>query len=294
MKKSTLIAFGLACAAVAALATTANASLSYSTVASTYTQNFDSLPNTPTNTNIQTSAYTSGWQDDSTSTATTVGIPGWYLYHPTAATEGGVSGHSRLRFGSGGSSTGAFYSFGTNSTTDRALGALPASTLAGDGDSMRIALRLTNDTGVALSTFTITYDGEQYRDGAAEDTMSFSYAMNVDETNWFNAGANAVFVPGAVFTPPVTADNDATVAGNVAGLVPNITATVNLPSDGLWQPGTDIFLRWSEIQVASLTDDGLAIDNVRFSADVPEPASLGLLGLASLALLRRRDRSPSR
>ena len=53
------------------------------------------------------------------------------------------------------------------------------------------------------------------------------------------------------------------VDGNVAGRVNGITDTV---TNFAWAPGTDIWLRWADPQVAG-SDDGLAIDDVSFSAD---------------------------
>jgi hypothetical protein len=61
-----------------------------------------------------------------------------------------------------------------------------------------------------------------------------------------------------------------------------------------WAPGTDLWVRWSDPQVAG-ADHGLAIDDFSFSATgVPEPASLGLLAAAGAPLLagrRRRGRA---
>ena len=78
------------------------------------------------------------------------------------------------------------------------------------------------------------------------------------------------------------------VDGNVAGRVADITATI----DGIdWEPGAELWLQWSDPQLAANADDGLAIDNVRFTASVPEPSSFALLGLAAagwLAFRRRR------
>ncbi len=292
MLKSRIIALSAACAGALALATNANASVSYSTTASTYTQNFDSLPVTPVNTSLGSSP--TGWTDDNASPgAGNFSILGWYLYHPVTQAEGGFNGNQRFRTGTGSVTTGSFYSYSnSSSSTERALGMVPSSTTAGNGDSMRIGLRLTNNTGVALNTFTITYDGEEYRDDAATDAISFSYALDSDISaipgaTWHDAGAAANFVNAATFNPPVETNSPAAaINGNTTGLVAGITATVNLATP--WQPGTDLWLRWSQVQIASLSDDGLAIDNVNFSADVPEPAALGLLGIASLGLFRRR------
>ena len=64
-----------------------------------------------------------GWRDDTTQ-GVNASVPGWYLDHrlDPSGTEDGFNGHQRFRAGPG-ENTGAFYSFGTNtSDTDRALG----------------------------------------------------------------------------------------------------------------------------------------------------------------------------
>src|SRR6476661_3303481 len=66
----------------------AMAAVSYSAAGSTYSQNFDTLPNTPTNTTLGNSP--TGWTDDNASPgAGNFSILGWYLYHTTSVTEGG-------------------------------------------------------------------------------------------------------------------------------------------------------------------------------------------------------------
>ena len=74
----------------------ARGSESYSIVGSPYSQNFDSLPNSPENTSLGSSPI--GWIDDTTTPgASQFSILGWYLYHPTSQTEGGANGHQRMR-----------------------------------------------------------------------------------------------------------------------------------------------------------------------------------------------------
>src|SRR6185295_4061353 len=103
------------------------ASISYTSPGTNITQDFDSLPNTPTNTSLISSGKE--WQDDtSTPAAGYVSIPGWYLYHVTdpggTTPENGFNSHQRFRITTGNNGTGAFYSFGSASATDRALGSI--------------------------------------------------------------------------------------------------------------------------------------------------------------------------
>lgn len=278
------------------LRSAAQAAISYTTAGSVYGENFDGLPNTPgNNVNIQTAAggYTSGWQDDSAVTAgTSIGVPGWYLYHPLGPlTEGGVNGHQRVRIGTG-ANTGGFWAFGQNTgAAEMALGSLGSATVADNNENMFIGLRIINNTADTLTAFTLTFDGEQWRDGASTtgETLSFAYSTSAAVSDWFDPGTSFTSVAALNFTAPVTASTTgAQVDGNSAGLVSNITATIT----GLnWQPGTELWLRWADPQLPSLADDGLAIDNVRFSA-VPEPsATLLLAGAASAALAFRNRRS---
>lgn len=289
-------------APAALLQPSAQAAISYTTAGSVYLENFDSLPNAPgNNLNIQTAAggYTSGWQDDSTVAAgTSIGVPGWYLYHPLAPTasppalpEGGTNGHQRVRIGTG-ANTGGFWAFGQNSgTPEMALGSLGSATVADNNESMFTGLRIINNTAGTLTSFTLTFDGEQWRDGASTsgETLSFAYSTSAAVSDWFDPGTVFTSVAALNFTAPVTASTTgAQVDGNNAGLVSNISATIT----GLnWQPGTELWLRWADPQLPSLADDGLAIDNVRFSA-VPEPSAvLFLAGAACAAIAFRRPRS---
>jgi hypothetical protein len=114
-------------------------------------------------------------------------------------TEGGFNGHQRMRAGSGNSSTGAYYSFGANSTTERALGDVGANTLSANGDNMYYALRLTNGTTDTLTDFTISFNGEQWRQGASttSDPISFAYSTDATASTFFdNTGAQRHVHPG--------------------------------------------------------------------------------------------------
>jgi hypothetical protein len=278
------------------------AAISYTTPGSTYSQNFDSLPiDAPNNANIE-SVYVDGWQDDvdpAVSAENDISILGWYIYHPNdSGTEDGFNGHQRFRMGSGSSTTGSFYVFAAGGASDpeKALGGLSSTVLAGDNSSMFTALRLTNDTGVTLNEFTLTYDGEQWRDGAASsglpETLSFDYSTTATIDDWFDLPLGYKSVPALSFTAPVNA-GDGTVDGNTAGRVGNITATV----DGVgWAPGTDFWLRWTDVSVPG-PDDGISIDNVTFSAAAgtsgPTFVSSVMSGTAENAATWSNNQSPA-
>ena len=178
----------------------ARGSVSYSTSGSTYSQNFDSLPNTPENVSLGNSPI--GWIDDTTTPgASQFSILGWYLYHPTLQAEGGANGHQRMRIGAGTASTGAFMSFGASGSTERALGDIGSNTLTPSPPTppldIYIGLRLRNDTAQTLTDFTLTYDGEQWRDGGNSVSGSPPQTM----TFMWSTTATAINDPDTLFTP---------------------------------------------------------------------------------------------
>ena len=288
------ITVAFAIALLIAIADQSRASVIYSTPGSTYSENFNGLPtDMPSNASIQSggTAYVNGWQDDTTTVpGDHVSVPGWYLWHPIdpGGAERGTNGHQRLRVGPG-ANTGGFWLFGaSNSDPEKALGSIGSTTVAANNDNMFIAVRLTNNTGLTLNKFTVTYDGEEWRDGqlATPETLSFGYSLGATTAgtppNWADPTTTFTAVPALNFTPPVfsgTGSSGTAVDGYSAGKVAGITATVSGIS---WDPGTDLWLRWADPQAPSAADDGLSIDNFSFSADVPEPSSLMLLAAAML------------
>ncbi|HSU52831.1 MAG TPA: PEP-CTERM sorting domain-containing protein [Candidatus Dormibacteraeota bacterium] len=291
-----------ACSILGTLA--AQASVSYNTANSLYLQNFDSLPNTPENASL--GATPAGWTDDNAAPgAGNFSIAGWYLYYPTATTEGGFNGHQRFRNSGAPGNTGSFYSLGQSGSTERALGDIGANTLAPDGQTgndagnIYIALRLSNNTGQTLDNFTLSYTGEQWRDGGVStaETMSFGYSTiataNTNDATFFGYSSNIVNVASLGWTTPKATATIATLNGNDAAnrvLVNAVTVSgIN------WQPGTDLWLRWTDPQLSGKADAAMAIDDLSFSADIavaPEPSTAGLIGLgfAALAVLRRKSK----
>ncbi len=290
MRLRTTIA--LAIALLIVIANQSGAAVIYSTTGSTYSQNFDTLPTAPTyaeNASLGTTANGAGWKDDSTTLASNqFSILGWYLYHPTAASEGGVNGHQRLRVGAGTQNTGAFMSFGASQSTERALGDVGSTTLTTNPGPMYFGVRFTNNTTDTLTSVTIQYTGEQWRHGnnpAGTDkfTVSATAAPTTDVTNWADQlGTNADLaniLPGLTFATPTGGTNDVGLDGNLPANRGTVSATFGVS----WAPGTDLWVRFNEQQVLG-NDDGLGIDDFSLTADVPEPSSLMLLSAAVVGL----------
>jgi hypothetical protein len=245
----------------------------------TYSEHFDALPTSPENASLQGTA--GQWAQNST-------IPGWYLFHPISQAEGGADGNSRLRAGPGSSTTGAFYSFGTSGQTERALGSLSSNTLANAGDYQFTGVQVRNNTGQTITQFTLGYTGEQWRDGGAGvvQKLDFQYSLTAgDIKGAFNTFTD---VDALDFASPKSSATAATLDGNNAA---NRTVFTPVTVGNLnWAPGTDLWLRWADVNDAN-SDSGLAIDDLSFTTPEPSGSALALCG--GLGLLGRRRRASS-
>lgn len=290
MRLKSLLAAGVASLA---FAVSAQASVSY--VAGTYNQSFDTLPNANHNTSLVGIAE---WQDDTaTPAAFHTSIVGWYLHHDLdPGAEDGFDGFQRLReTGTASTTTGSFYSFGTApGDTERAFGQIGSGTIANvqgsTADGIYMGVRITNNTGLTIDTFTFGYTGEQWRvaataGGSEPESLTPQYKVGASTVN--EGGYTAA---GSAFTSPITGSaSGGGLNGNVAA---NRTTGLGGTVTGLsWAPGTDTFIRWQGFNTAG-SDHGIGIDEFSFSATtVPEPAALAVLGLGALGLIARRRRA---
>ncbi len=247
----------------------AQATISYTTSGNVINESFDSLA---------TSGTAVAWTNDST-------LPGWSLFNKNLAAV------PTYAAGPGSSNAGAFYSFGVagvNPLEERALGgAASGGAYFGSPSSGTVAgwwaVAITNNTGAALSSFTVGFDGEQWRNGgnANAQTMVMEYGYGAS----FGAVATWTAPGGAFdFTSPVTGTVAAALDGNApanraAGLGGSISSQA-------WNPGDTLWVRWIENNDAG-NDHGLSIDNFSFSS-VPAPGALALLGVGGLIGSRRR------
>jgi len=207
-----------------------------------YTQDFNALPATGSATFTQNST-----------------LPGWYAERTGTGTT--------VVAGTGSSNAGNLYSFGTDA--DRALGAIGSSNAA--AGNFAHGLRLKNTSGSTITTLTISYSGEQWRNSAAAaQTISFSYRVapsftGVEPSAALPAGYTAL--PDLDFTSPVTGGTAGVLDGNQAANRTVKTTTLNVTI----QDGEEIMLRWYDPDHTG-SDHGLAIDDVSVTATT-EPSN---------------------
>ena len=240
--------------------------------AGSYSQDFNTLITSGT---VQT------WANDST-------LSGWSLFQYTG---GAIADYNA---GDGTSNAGHFYSFGTGTATDRALGGAASSSTyfgtpgpASGAVAGYIAVAIQNTSGNIFDNFTLSFSGEQWRNGGntSPQTMTLQYGFGTSF-----AAVTTWNTPGGLFNyaSPVTGATAAAVDGNVAGLVTGLGGTI---SSLTWNNGDTLWVCWIENNDAG-NDHGLAIDNFSITAvPVPEPATLALAtlgGLAGLVVLRRK------
>lgn len=248
----------------------------------TYSQNFDSLSNAPVNSSLT-------WADNGT-----VGVEGWYAsraFVSGTTSAFGPFAYPTYRVGDGSGNNGSVWSFGTIGASDRALGTIAS----GTPKTNAFGVRIQNDTASPLGSITISYTGEQWRNGGntAIQTLDFSYlvssspiaspiSVDINDPNY-------VGFAGLDFASPITGAAAATLDGNLA---PNRVLFSGVVLTGVTlNPGDEIFLRWLDIDDSG-NDHGFGVDDfsVSFSA-VPEPAVATLTGLTVLGMLFwRRNR----
>lgn len=203
------------------------------------TQNFDALPDSGTPT----------WTDNVT-------IPGWSAQRTGNGTT--------ITSNTGSSSTGALYSYGT--TTDRALGSLGSSNAS--AGSFAFGVSFKNDTGGPLTLTTLSYAGEQWRNGGGGNSQSitFSYQIGNSSVTSLTPGSDSGWTPVSAldFTSPVNTTGAGLLDGNAAANRSLRSANLNLQL----APGQWIAFRWRDIDHSG-SDHGLAIDDFRLDWSLP-------------------------
>jgi hypothetical protein len=260
----------LATALVLAGGGSAQAAFIYGVSGQAYTQNFDTLPTsatTNTTFTFQQSPATDGGG----------GLNGWYYQISTTAYPATLTG-SATNGGLGGGTT-APLSMGSLSATDRAFG------FQNNGSHM--VLQLRNNTGTTLTSFSLDFAGENWRSSTStqigSSNVAFAYFLSGNATTLTNFTTDTWTADTQFdFKEPTSAGSNAAIDGNAA--INRVTRS-GVVSNIAWQPGTDLYLRWSRVNGGAM----LGLDDFTFSA-VPEPGTAGLIAVAIPLMLRRYRR----
>jgi hypothetical protein len=176
---------------------------------------------------------------------------GWVL------AETGTGANATYTAGTGSSTTGDTYSFGSAASTDRAFGGLQSGALI-----PTIGASFKNDTGIVLGSFDIGYTGEEWRCGAATrvDRIDFQYSLDATSLTtgtWID-------VNPLDFTAPyqaAVAALDGNLAANRTVIASNITGLAIAPGGIIW-------IRWTDLN-ATGSDDGLSVDDFSITGNEP-------------------------
>ena len=184
--------------------------ISYTTVASVYTQNFSTLPNAGGTATIAAAASTPGPFDLTQTTPTgnygASGLNGWY---------GGdiLSGGERFGAGQPSTTTGALFDFNNGTAGSQSLGTISTTTT----DS-RFGAIFTNNTGSTLTQFTLSYTGEEWWANSGTGTsMEFSYQDLGSSSSALPLGTSGYTTVSQLgFTAPVTQSSGTFENGTLA------------------------------------------------------------------------------
>ncbi|MGH9914749.1 MAG: Calx-beta domain-containing protein, partial [Pyrinomonadaceae bacterium] len=205
---------------------TSGVPISLSTPDTAYTQDFDTLADTGTS-----SALPIGW----------------------TLSETGTNADATYAAGTGSSTTGNTYSFGSTGSAERAFGGLQSGSL-----NPSFGACFINHMSVPITSLTINYIGEQWRLGTANrvDRIDFQYSLDATDLTtgtWID-------VDSLDFSSPTTSSGSGAIGaldGNAAANRMNVSFTIS----GLNIPiGATFFVRWLDFN-ASGSDDGLSVDD---------------------------------
>jgi len=211
------------------------------TATGSYSQNFDGLANTGTNI---------AWTDNST-------IANWYCQKST-------TGAVVYDAGTGSSTTGKVYSFGSTSSSERALGTLGS---AGFGNGAH-GIQLQNNSGTIVNNFQVSYTMEQWRDGGnttpAAQQIRVYYKISSTAITALNPGANTGWteITGLMTSSPIFTSTAGALDGNLPA---NKVTLTNISASGIsLNNGEYLMIKWEDPNHTG-NDHGLSIDDVTIS-----------------------------
>ncbi len=208
------------------------------TGAGSYSQNFDTLP----------ASGSATWADDST-------LPGWY----SQRTGNGTS----IEADAGSNNDGNLYSYGTASTTERALGSLGTSNAAAGSFAHGVQLQNTSTEAATLNS--LAYTGEQWRKSGVvvAQVVTLWYKISTSPITSLNpetSNTGWTAIPLGDFSSPVNTATAGALNGNDSANQTAISINPNI----VVPPSNYLMIRWKDPDQIGV-DHGLAIDNLALS-----------------------------
>ena len=211
------------------------------TASGTYTQDFNTLISTGTGT----------WANDST-------IAAWYAQRTGTGTT--------IAADTGSSNGGNLYSFGSTSSSDRALGSMGSSNAAAGHFAWGVQFQNTSSSTVTIGT--VSYTGEEWRKGGntTASVVTFWYkvsssaitSLNPSDLVTDDSTTGWTAVTSLNFSSPVNTATGAALDGNASANKVAVSANSNISVPA----GSYVMLRWKHPRPASGSTHGLAIDDI--------------------------------
>jgi hypothetical protein len=231
------------------LITNIRSQYSYVNAGSVYSQNFDGLPGTGAYGSFSLSG--SGPFNLTASPVNAANMEGWQFYKT-----GGSAANAIFYTGTGSNNNSGVLSFGQSGSSNRALGTLPSS-----GGTYAIGFLITNNTGNTLTSFTVGFTVEQWRNGGSNiaNTWSFKYkyGASLSNINQSSLTTNTNLNFSSIISSLTSSALDGTISANKNYRSFTITGIS-------WNNGDQLLLRWDDI--AHSNSDAMAIDNFSFVA----------------------------
>jgi hypothetical protein len=200
--------------------------ISFTSLGTPYTQNFNTLSNT---------GSSNTWTNNST-------IPGWFATPITYIAS------------TGSSTTGGLYSFGASSGSERAFGSVSSN---GTG-TIDYGARFVNRTGSTITSLTVNYTGEQWRNGGNTTIQSLAFQYQVANAGVITSITSGTWTSFSAldFSSPIHTSTAAALDGNSTANRAAISSTLTV----IVADGQEVWIRWVDVNDAG-SDHGLAVDD---------------------------------
>jgi len=226
------------------------------TTTSSHTQNFNTLSTTGTTNAWTNNSTISSWYSQRTGSGTT--------YEATAGT----------------ATAGNLYSFGSTSSTDRAIGSVGSSNAAAGNFAHGVLLR--NTSGNTITSITVSYTLEQWRNGnnTTPNVITFWYQTSGSTISSLTPNNNTAWTQVTTLSTqsPINTGTAGSLDGNATANKSTLN-NISIPSLSLAN-NSFIMLKWEDPDHTG-TDHGLGIDDVTISWTTASTPTATITGAAT-------------